>query len=132
MGYLENAKRYRDGHRDEINRAARERYAKDLTWRNRKRRDERKRYHSIDGRDKYLRKRFGITLENYEQLLDKQRGLCAICGNKPDNRRLAVDHNHNTGEIRGLLCDYCNNVLVAALDHPNFPRAVDYIRSYGA
>lgn len=56
---------------------------------------------------------YGITVKEYERLLAKQHHACAIC-KKPDNtktgkpRRLAVDHDHKTGTIRGLLCFRCN------------------------
>ena len=56
-----------------------------------------------------LRKNFGLTHAEYEALHDKQNGVCAICeGLCSTGRRLAVDHNHMTGEIRGLLCSRCN------------------------
>lgn len=60
---------------------------------------------------------YGITLEDYNTLLLNQDGLCAICS-KPEsvNRvdtifSLSVDHNHKTGEVRGLLCGKCNRAL---------------------
>ena len=52
-------------------------------------------------------KRYGITLAEYDALLEKQGGVCAIC-RKHSKRRLCVDHCHRTGMIRGLLCDSCN------------------------
>ncbi len=55
--------------------------------------------------------RYGITIEDYSQLLGSQGGGCAICGTTPTNKRLAVDHCHNTGKIRGLLCMTCNMQL---------------------
>jgi hypothetical protein len=57
-----------------------------------------------------LKKLYGITPEQYTQLLLKQNGCCAIC-NKPSTdykRRLHVDHDHTTKKIRGLLCVRCN------------------------
>jgi Recombination endonuclease VII len=61
-------------------------------------------------RDRDLRKNFGITLEQYNDLLTAQDGRCAICHRHGDwtGRRLAVDHNHATGKVRGLLCGSCN------------------------
>ena len=59
-----------------------------------------------------LRKRFGISLEQYETMLQQQNGGCAICGasvGRKDGWRLAVDHNHKTGKVRGLLCTNCNS-----------------------
>jgi hypothetical protein len=61
----------------------------------------------------HFRRRYGITIEQYDQLLEAQGGGCALCGVKenPDGRRLCVDHDHETGAIRGLLCRLCNTAL---------------------
>ncbi len=53
-------------------------------------------------------KKYGITPARYEELLRIQGGACAICQRAPQAQRLAVDHNHKTGEVRGLLCVRCN------------------------
>jgi hypothetical protein len=58
-----------------------------------------------------LIKRYGITLENYEAMLEAQDGGCYICGNPPNAKRLHVDHCHETGAVRGLLCAGCNRTL---------------------
>ena len=58
-----------------------------------------------------LKKKYGISLEEYDILEEKQQGRCAICREAPSDPRgyrLHVDHCHNTGEIRGLLCSNCN------------------------
>ena len=52
-----------------------------------------------------LEKAYGITLEDYQRLFEKQAGLCAICQELPAK---CVDHDHETGQIRGLLCSKCN------------------------
>jgi len=52
-------------------------------------------------------KKFGLTQEQFNTLLSQQNGLCAICG-KPPKRVLAIDHDHVTGRVRGLLCSKCN------------------------
>lgn len=53
------------------------------------------------------KRKFGISAEQYNKMLSDQCGLCEICKRK-DFRNLAVDHNHVTGKIRGLLCTRCN------------------------
>ena len=57
--------------------------------------------------------RHDITLEQYNSIFDKQSGCCAICGKHQSEfkRNLAVDHDHKTGKIRGLLCHKCNLLL---------------------
>jgi len=77
----------------------------------------------------YLKYVHGITLEEYNNLLGKQGGVCALCGNI--NRHgvaLHVDHDHTTGEIRGLLCFCCNSALGNAHDNPVILRKMaDYL-----
>jgi len=53
---------------------------------------------------------YGITLNEYNHILARQNGVCAICGNPP-TRHLDVDHCHKTGRVRGLLCNNCNRGL---------------------
>jgi hypothetical protein len=57
-----------------------------------------------------LKTRFGITLEDYNKMLEDQRGLCLICEESLsyNGHKLSVDHCHTTGKIRGLLCKACN------------------------
>ena len=62
-------------------------------------------------RDYQLRLKFGISLAQYDEMLETQHGLCAICSNAPGKFGLAVDHNHETNEVRGLLCSQCNVAL---------------------
>ena len=59
---------------------------------------------------------YGITKEQYDAILIEQDGLCAANGCQPTRRGLFVDHNHDTGEIRGLLCQHCNTALGHARD----------------
>lgn len=72
---------------------------------------------------------FKITIESYEEMFRKQLGVCAICsGGDLCGRRLAVDHDHATGTIRGLLCRACNTALGFLKDSPELLRtAADYI-----
>ena len=63
-------------------------------------------------RDADLRRTFGITLEDYDVMLAAQEGGCKICGKVcKTGRRLAVDHDHETGKVLGLLCYSCNMKL---------------------
>jgi hypothetical protein len=58
-----------------------------------------------------IKRKYGITADQYNQMLEKQKGVCALC-EKPQTRiRLAVDHDHRTGKVRGLLCNWCNRHL---------------------
>ncbi len=71
-----------------------------------------------EDRDAHLRRTFGITQADYEALLARQGGGCGICGRKPGKISLHVDHEHETGKIRGLLCVGCNNALGQFHDDP--------------
>lgn len=66
----------------------------------------------------------GVTREQYESMLASQNGVCAIC-QQPNaiNRRLHVDHDHNSGKVRGLLCTNCNPMLGFAKDNKEVLRA---------
>lgn len=84
-------------------------------------------------REYQLQKKFGIGLEEYDRLLAAQGGCCAICGtNKPGRRDrdvFMVDHDHETNEVRGLLCHGCNAGL--GNFHDNIAallKAVEYLR----
>lgn len=86
-----------------------------------------------------LKKNFGITLEYYYSLLENQNYNCAICKQKEtkiDPRSglpfaLAVDHCHNSGKIRGLLCMKCNRALgLLEDDSERLRNAADYLDSY--
>jgi hypothetical protein len=61
-----------------------------------------------------LRQNYGMSLEEYDALYQKQKGCCAICllpEDKAPKKRLFVDHCHQSGKIRGLLCGKCNTGL---------------------
>lgn len=64
-----------------------------------------------------LKNNTGLTLTQYNELLDAQGGGCAICGTTPKKIRLSVDHDHATGMIRGLLCHGCNTKVIG-FDRP--------------
>jgi hypothetical protein len=66
----------------------------------------------VTNRRAHLKLKYGITLEQYDEMHKKQNGVCAIC-KKPcrTGQRLGVDHNHSTGQKRGLLCMACNRAI---------------------
>lgn len=77
-----------------------------------------------------LKRLYGITEEQYDELLERQTGKCPVCLKDADefDTRLAVDHDHTTGEIRGLLCRYCNHRVVGRHRDPSLLRRVaDYL-----
>ena len=81
-----------------------------------------------DGR---LQRIYGITLDEYNELLIKQNYSCKICGKHESefDRKLSVDHNHTTGKIRGLLCGNCNTGLGLFKDNKELLlKSVDYLK----
>lgn len=58
----------------------------------------------------HLQRKFNLTPEQYQTMVDNQDGVCAICKNTC-TKSLAVDHDHTTGKVRGLLCNSCNRGL---------------------
>lgn len=87
-------------------------------------------------KDQSLRATFGISLDEYNRMHEVQAGLCDICG-KPETRKshkgktriLAVDHCHDTGKVRGLLCSHCNQGI-GFMNHDIdiLTRAIDYLK----
>jgi hypothetical protein len=79
-----------------------------------------------------LRKKYGITLEQYEDMLAAQDGCCAICKRAVEAapRRLHVDHDHVTGRVRGILCYLCNTGLGVFKDDVERMRAaIEYLEA---
>lgn len=74
--------------------------------------------------------KYGISVEQYEELLLRQGGVCKICGNEcSSGRRLSVDHCHETGRVRGLLCVNCNHGVGKFNDDPErLEAAARYLR----
>ena len=78
----------------------------------------------------HVEKVYGITAEDYQRLYLLQGERCAICGVATGKRkRLAVDHDHETGEVRGLLCGKCNFDLLGRYNEAALLRAVEYLRN---
>ena len=82
-------------------------------------------------RDARYRKMYDMTADEYATLLDYQEGVCAICGTPPKRIRLAVDHDHKTGEVRGLLCGQCNRRLSEQIGVEWLSAAYDYLDTPG-
>lgn len=84
----------------------------------------------IKRRNRLMRKRYGITAEQYQSLLDKQQYRCAICRRHQDefDKFLALDHNHKTGAPRELLCFGCNHGIGWFRDEPEVLEAWFLIR----
>ena len=83
------------------------------------------------GRNNKLVKNFGITIEQYEQMLADQNGECAICGGTDKKKSLAVDHDHETGKIRGLLCGRCNPSVGFLLNSvERAQKIIEYIKKF--
>jgi hypothetical protein len=82
-------------------------------------------------KDNYLQKKYGITLESYNSLLEEQDQKCKICNTRcSTGKSLAVDHNHETEKIRGLLCKNCNVGLGLFFDNINLlESAILYLKS---
>jgi 5-methylcytosine-specific restriction endonuclease McrA len=85
------------------------------------------------GRADHLNRAFGLTIDGYESLLKAQGGGCAICGRRPAKISLHVDHDHETNEVRGLLCFRCNGGLGPFKENvERLLRAVDYLEGGAA
>lgn len=81
----------------------------------------------------HLRRRYGISPERYSEMLAEQYFCCAICQSPEEEqtRRFSVDHNHTTGQIRGLLCHRCNAGLGLFLEKEDLlASAISYLREH--
>lgn len=138
------AKQYRLKNNDKLKQKWKEYYQN-----NKEKRKEYKRIYSLKNKDKIEKKRkeyrannpnymrnywikreYGVDLQWYENELLKQNGCCAICGTKEPgkNRPFSIDHDHNTDEIRGLLCIACNTGLGAFMDSKEILlKAIEYL-----
>ena len=88
-------------------------------------------------RDQHLKRFYGISLVEYESMIEQQGGNCAICGevleyDKKIRSKINVDHDHATGKVRGILCHYCNTALGKANDDPALLRKMaEYLEKHG-
>lgn len=81
--------------------------------------------------------KYNLTQDEYRDLLSSQKGLCAICYQPPTEKRyqtsrpLCIDHDHKTGQVRGLLCGSCNRALGGFKDNPSvLESAKQYLTRY--
>jgi len=88
-------------------------------------------------RNRELRRKYGIGLAEYESLVEKQSDACAICGTTDKGiargkiRYWSVDHNHETGQVRALLCQKCNSLIGLANDDIEvLERAISYLQKW--
>lgn len=80
-------------------------------------------------RKSYIKAKYGITLEEYDQMMEDQNYGCAICGESCKiNKNLTIDHNHRTGKVRGLLCSKHNRAIGLLEDDPEMlEKALTYL-----
>lgn len=126
----DNAKEYAGSHKVEI--AA---YRKKYYQNNKSRLDKKNRMYEQTPKAKdrkrqaYFKRKYRITQEYMDALLLKQRFLCPLCGRSLTDTKVVVDHNHMTGEVRGLLCYRCNTLLGQAEDSLSLlAKAMAYLR----
>ncbi len=117
------SKKYRLLYRHEINKKANERIKE------RKKAGDVKLTKSLkNARLKHL---YGITLEEYEKQKETQKNRCYICNTKEQKKALSVDHNHNTGKVRKLLCWKCNVILGAIEeDETILNKMIQYLKEH--
>lgn len=91
-------------------------------------------------RSAFLKKKYGISLKDYERMYLEQWGMCAICGEHKKSAAagyesqdvLCVDHDHGTGRVRALLCHKCNRGIGAFGDSSgNVENAINYLKYFG-
>ena len=95
----EYQRRYKQAHQERVRAAG-------LAWYRRNREKV-----LVKHRRRQLEALYGMTISEYSLLLTHQEGKCAICRRESATQHLAVDHDHKTGKIRGLLCNTCNLAL---------------------
>jgi hypothetical protein len=136
-----SANKYYWDHRDEI-REARRKHREEHIEQYRERDNKYRKDHPEETREsrrKYREahpglnriRQYGMTLGEHEQRLIEQNGVCAICGGNRSKQVLCIDHDHQTNNVRGLLCRKCNTMLGMAEDNTEWLRkAADYLESH--
>lgn len=121
--------------RERLNAQRRERLRNDPEYAEKVRAADRARHLANPSkRRKELLKSYGLTIDDYNSMYEKQEGKCAICGTvkkRCGHDGLVVDHCHNKGHVRGLLCSSCNNGLGRFKDSiESLKKAADYLMKY--
>ena len=129
MTHKEKCRDYYIRNREKVKAKAREYRANNIETVRKKEAERR-----LRNRDRYhayfLKYKYGITIDDYNAMLAKQKGICATDGCLNDGsedkrrRRLFVDHCHTTGKVRGLLCCTCNRVLGMMKESPELIRGL--------
>jgi hypothetical protein len=144
-----NTERYISGNKPCVNctkRSSKSRWEEGKTteWKQKKKDQvnayNRRRYHSLTLEEKKKRNRsqqvalYGLTLDQYDDMILNQNGLCALCGcpeTNPKKFNMCIDHDHNTGKVRALLCDRCNRGIGSFGDNIDLlEKAVLYLKLY--
>ena len=110
-----------------------------VSEKNTKSHERRKSYYQSEvgvqsSRRAHLKRKYDMKLEEYNEILEKQNGVCDIC-NEPEsgsrNNFLAVDHSHETNKIRGLLCTTCNRAIGLFKDDIEvLEKAIKYLKKH--
>jgi hypothetical protein len=130
---LANRRKREAGYRQDPVKLARKRESDRRVWKKRKNTAR----WLASTRKSHLKAKYGITPKQYDEMLKKHNGVCAICEQPETASRagkiklLSVDHNHTSNQIRGLLCDRCNKAIGHM--HDNIERlqsAIEYLKRY--
>jgi hypothetical protein len=133
------AKEWREAHPGHTAKYNRDRYASDPEFWNdyhKKWRAENPESRKATRRMGHLKSLYGMSIQDFERMMYEQSNLCLICNNEMtvgtrDGRTVNVDHDHDSGDIRGLLCTRCNNGLGCFDDNPDLMiAAAAYVMRY--
>ena len=121
-------------YKPEVKRAYYDRNKEEIKAYNRKYWHVNKERWKVSGRNNWLKRNYGISLEQYNELFARQKGCCAICDKHQSEQKrvMAVDHCHSTKAVRGLLCFECNTALGKFRDNPGYLiKAMAYLKAHG-
>lgn len=132
--YLEKEKqrgkqKRKDVQQDPVRKEKRNKYYKEYSEKNKERVKKYQSRTPEQWKERNIARRYGITIEFYNSLIEHQKGVCAICLKKPE--KFHVDHSHETGIVRALLCNKCNTSLgLLQEDIDIFHRAIEYLQKH--